>query len=63
MTVEQDLSRMGPGVSRASTLSEFAQRLLARATSLGLTKGQLAAKAGISRQTLGNLLKKSAEWP
>jgi transcriptional regulator with XRE-family HTH domain len=50
------LRRQGIGLGTPGTTSEFAQRILDRAQDLGMNKMQLARRAGISRQTLENLL-------
>ena len=51
-----ELARRGLGLGPQREPSEFAQRILVRAADLGLNKVRLAAKAGVSRQTLENLL-------
>ena len=50
------LNRKGVGLGTQRDASEFAQRILTRAAQLGMNKLQLAAKAGLSRQTLANML-------
>jgi transcriptional regulator with XRE-family HTH domain len=52
----QGLERRGLGLGPQRDASEFAQRILTRAATLGLNKVQLAAKAAVSRQTLENVL-------
>lgn len=55
-----DLSRRGVGLGTQSHGNEFAERILQRAAQIGLNKMQLARKAGLSRQTLRNLLEYAA---
>ena len=50
------LQRQGIGLGTLQHVSEFAPRVLARAKEIGISKAQLAARAGLSRQTLDNLL-------
>jgi DNA-binding XRE family transcriptional regulator len=58
---ETPISRLGVSKGTAETVSEFTKRIEFRMRELGMTKKDLAEKAGISRQSLYSILQLGTE--